>query len=186
MTNPPLPPNFSPNTPATPAPPFAATPAPAAAQAVPTTPQEPTSDYGTSGLSQSYSFQYNGREVIIDLSMFGNAGAGYDAKARMDKAATLLNELTVLRAELGAQAHARYRELRPSVRADMHATNGKAPSDTALNKEIEAHPDYLRIKKTRDFVDYAWQITKDVHAPRFLRQESGTNTATFYSQAKQH
>lgn len=112
-----------------------------------------------------FTFQLDQRVITIDLRPYGSSGVSLGVQARLEAAATLANELTVLK----ARVQARHNYLKAQLARNYDQQQGAAHKALkATEREAFIHHDatYIASREILDFLDAAWELMVRVHCPR--------------------
>lgn len=112
-----------------------------------------------------FTFQLDQRVITVDLRPYGTSGVALGVQARLEAAATLANELTVLK----ARVQARHNHLKAHLARAYDQQQGaahKALKTTERDAYVHHDATYIASREILDFLEAAWELMVRVHCPR--------------------
>ncbi len=134
---------------------------------------------------QVYTFSLDGKQITIDLTPYGMRGAGIGTRERAERAASLANELTYLKARVTSN-HAWLRaQILKEIDTTTVTSDGRRGTKTAREERLHADWRYIASREVLDFVEGAWELMIRVHCPRLKDADSQANFAMRAGQGAQ-
>lgn len=123
---------------------------------------------------ETFSFMFRGQMVTVDLTPFGeNWDSNLGLDARVERAATVLNWLVTLNAEVGRD----HNRIRSECLQKFFASGTKDTKDNRTDF-LRMQPSYIESKRTRDWLDNAVRAMLYGHYPRLRHAAEAVRQGT--------
>ena len=130
-------------------------------------------------LPLALTFDYAGKQVTIDLSIYGQAGDQLSPGDRASRASDLLSQMTLLVPQMELHCRSLRRELREQFKANLPP--GTKLVKTQRDEWVDDHPEYLSARTLREQLKGIRDSVLSNHAVRMRRLE---DDAASYARAQ--